>query len=190
MKMDYRFFGFGLETVYGRGTEDEANRYLNYLNDCTEIALYSMELVELNGELTMDLEQVLAEIEDSEEAMVEVFNLTQHEPTEEQVEVVERSAELTKLIKHLLTFEVCPNREEILTRAKELASIAASQGATRALIGGAPYLMPELEKQLRFRRIIPLYSFSVRVTSEKVIGVELIKTSAFKHVGWIEGTVL
>ena len=51
------------------------------------------------------------------------------------------------------------------------------------MIGGAPYLMAELEMALGWVGIIPLYAFSVRVSSEK----DGVKTSVFRHLGFVGG---
>lgn len=131
------------------------------------------------------------------------INLTQHELTQEQkgdaywVKFNSYNGTSSTIeIKRLLTFESMPNMEEIQERATSIANIAEGiflqldpEGALphRAMIGGAPYLMHPLENALKERGIQPMYSFSQRVsietTNEKG---EIIKTSTFKHVGWIE----
>lgn len=119
-----------------------------------------------------------------------IFNLTQHEPTGSQIEsVASRTEEQASAVKSLLNFIEPPSREEIVSKAAALADIAKAAGATAAMIGGAPYLMGPLEKELRYRRIIPVYSFSKRVSKEEVvINGTVQKTSVFEHVEWVEGT--
>ena len=53
------------------------------------------------------------------------------------------------------------------------------------MIGGAPYLIASLHDALVGRDIQPLYAFSKRVSVEKKEGGEVIKTSVFKHVGFV-----
>lgn len=120
-----------------------------------------------------------------------ILNLTQHEATPEQVSagVVTSPADEAG-IRALLTFKNLPTREEIQYRAISLAAIAANffkgeDGA--ALIGGAPYLMAPLERELHHRGIVPLYSFSERVSEERTTpSGEVVKTNVFKHVGFVE----
>lgn len=118
-----------------------------------------------------------------------IFNLTQHEPTGSQIEsVASRTEEQASAVKSLLNFLEPPSREAIISKAAALADIAREAGATAAMIGGAPYLMGPLEKELRYRRIIPVYSFSKRVSKEVVVDGTVQKTSVFEHVEWVEGT--
>lgn len=116
-----------------------------------------------------------------------ILNLTQHAPTEEQkldgvIEPVEKEK-----VKSLLTFEFFPRREEIAARAKALAEVAADHGAEAAMIGGAPYLMTYLERELKEKGIKPLYSFTQRVSEEVTLPSGSVKkTNVFKHIGWVE----
>ena len=66
-------------------------------------------------------------------------------------------------------------------RANLLANIAVELGVDTAMIGGAPYLMSALERALRSRGIAPVYSFSTRTV--EIVGY--VKTSVFKHTGWV-----
>ncbi|MHC1597434.1 MAG: hypothetical protein ACXQT3_03860 [Methermicoccaceae archaeon] len=124
---------------------------------------------------------------------VEILNLTQHRPTPAQVEqgVVEHpSAEVREKIKELLTFEELPTPELVRARARALAEIAADTGAEAAMIGGAPYLMPPLEQELRKRGIKPLYAFSRRESVEEVQPDGSVrKTQVFRHLGFVEGAL-
>lgn len=131
------------------------------------------------------------------------INLTQHELTKEQKEDAYwvrfdsyNGTNSTIEIKKLLTFEFQPDTAKIQERAEKLAEIAEGiflqldpEEALphKALIGGAPYLMGPLEKELHKRGIKPMYSFSQRVSVEAPNEKgEITKTSTFKHVGWIE----
>ena len=56
----------------------------------------------------------------------------------------------------------------------------------KCMIGGAPYLMAELEKELWHRGIEPVYSFSTRQSVESTDAEgNVTKTSVFKHIGFI-----
>ena len=56
----------------------------------------------------------------------------------------------------------------------------------KAMIGGAPYLMAELEKELWHLGIEPVYAFSRRESVETVgENGEVTKTAVFKHIGFV-----
>jgi hypothetical protein len=68
-----------------------------------------------------------------------------------------------------------------------LAEIAEASGEPAAMIGGAPYLMSELEQALFERGITPLYAFSKRESVEEVTDSgETVKKTVFKHLGFVE----
>lgn len=118
---------------------------------------------------------------------MEILNLTQHEPTIEQINagVIEPTDKAK--VKELLTFTALPTKQEIRNRAKKLADLAARFGATEALIGGAPYLMRSLEVALQERDIQPLYSFTERKATEQIQPDGSVKkTQEFVHVGWVK----
>lgn len=59
------------------------------------------------------------------------------------------------------------------------------------MIGGAPYLMPILEKALAKYGIQILYSFTKRETVEKTDeNGNVVKTAIFRHVGFVESVKL
>ena len=56
----------------------------------------------------------------------------------------------------------------------------------KAMIGGAPYLMSELEKELWHLGIEPVYAFTKRESVETVgENGEVTKTAVFKHAGFV-----
>lgn len=118
--------------------------------------------------------------------MIDILNLTQHPATEEQISAGVVEPENKKAIQDLLTFTGIPTREEIVDRAKKLAEIAHEFGASKTMIGGVPYLMGPLEKELRFAGIIPVYAYSDRVSIEEIIDGKVVKKSIFKHLGFVE----
>lgn len=113
-----------------------------------------------------------------------ILNLTQHLATAEQIEagVTEAPCDLTDL----LTFTHIPRPEDITSRARQIADIAASSGATKAMIGGAPYLMGALESALHKLGITPLYAFSLRESIEVQENGVTVKRSVFRHIGFIQ----
>lgn len=122
-------------------------------------------------------------------AVEPVINLTQHEPTPDQKAIIHNWIDLSDAekayVKKNLTFrpqEV--TKYVIIGRAAMLATLAKEKGAKYAHIGGAPYLMTHLEDCLKQAGIVPLYSLTERVTEERVIDGEVVKTSVFKCAGF------
>lgn len=117
-----------------------------------------------------------------------MLNLTQHIATQEQIEagVIEPTTEVKKTIQALLTFNTLEETQEITERAYKLARIAKEHGAERAMIGGAPFLMPALESMLATGDISAHYAFSQRIVEEvsKEDGT-VEKKAIFKHVGFV-----
>jgi len=122
--------------------------------------------------------------------MEKILNLTQHKATNEQLQagVVEPS-DLTKkvIVSKYLTFTEIPSRDELRKRAYGLAELVVKMKYKQVMIGGANYFMSHLELALKEKGIQPLYSFTQRVTEEQVTeNGEIIKTSVFKHLGFVE----
>jgi hypothetical protein len=117
-----------------------------------------------------------------------ILNLTQHAATLDQVAagVVDPDPTTKAGICGLLTFLVAPDQEELEGRANALAELAARAGAWTAMIGGAGYLMPPLERALDARGIEPVHAFSRRESVETV-GADgsVTKTQVFRHAGWV-----
>lgn len=118
--------------------------------------------------------------------MNKIINLTQHASTVEQADagVVEPTSK--SAVKALLDFEQVPTRRDLLDRAVELADMAAASGAKAAMVGGAPFFMVVLERELLNKGVTPLYAFSRRESVERT-GADgtTVKTSVFKHVGFV-----
>lgn len=107
------------------------------------------------------------------------LNLTQHNATQEQGCTEPQDK---RMVQNLLTFDEIPDRKLVLARAIMLADIANEHNAAEAMIGGAPFLMPALERALFARGIQPLYAFSKREVVEEEGGK---KTAIFRHVGFV-----
>lgn len=116
---------------------------------------------------------------------MKIINLTQHDLTPSQVESGCIEAPDKKRLQEVLTFNTLPTVDEVESRAKTLATMAS--GYSRALIGGAPFLMSSLEKALLKKGIIPMYSFSQRVSTETTNSEGIVvKTQQFQHIGFVE----
>lgn len=122
-----------------------------------------------------------------------ILNLTQHKATPEQIAqgVVDLPEESRAELARLLTFEDLPEASLMELRAAEIARSIKSGSwggatASRVMIGGAPFFMPYLTEALKRHGIHAVYAFSVRESAEKVVDGKTIKSSVFKHVGFVE----
>lgn len=124
-----------------------------------------------------------------------ILNLTQHPGTPEQG-VTDLIGEELAALKTALTFDTIPTAQEITERAEYIAELACMNGLggedddpipTRAMIGGAPYLMAPLERALRNVGIDPLYAFSTRESVEQVQAQDgsVRKVNVFRHAGFV-----
>ena len=119
---------------------------------------------------------------------MKIYNLTQHKATKEQIKdgVIDLPAEKQSKLHELLTFDTIPNPLELVCRASEISHLVKDLGVDIGfMIGGAPYFMPFLTIALKDYGI-PFYSFTKRVVTEKIVDGKTIKTSTFKHEGFIE----
>ena len=120
-----------------------------------------------------------------------LINLTQHTMTTEQVaelalhEIDVLDVKVNETIQSFITFNWLPSEDELVTRAEGVAGLAEELGATHALIGGAGYFMPYLECALKQRGIRPLHAFTLRYVVENVHNGQVVKTSVFRHKGFI-----
>ncbi len=118
--------------------------------------------------------------------MTRILNLTLHEATAEQAAAGLVDGSDRAAIQRLLTFEACPDRATIETRAAALATLARAERAEAAMLGGAPYLMAPLERALSAAGIDPVYAFSVRDSVEvRLADGSNRKTQVFRHAGWV-----
>ena len=122
-----------------------------------------------------------------------LINLTQHLGTEDQYKdgMIELSKEAKAELIPLLNFEEIPTKEEMLYRAYTLISKAIINQPDNDgfVIGGAGYFMPYLISWAnKFNRKC-YFSFTKRMSEEKVINGSVVKTQVFKHLGWVEATL-
>lgn len=114
-----------------------------------------------------------------------IINLTQHAPTPEQI--AEGVGPTQKDIASFLNFDALPTPAYVNDCAIAIANFAKAQGAQFAMVGGAPYLMGPLCEALKWRGIVPLFSFTKRVSVEtQNSDGSVTKTNVFKHVGWVD----
>ena len=115
---------------------------------------------------------------------MKIINLTQHTATKEQISqgVVDLPQEKQNELKSLLN---CSWGDDLELKAQRIVALIDGLPQRNAMIGGAPYLMGYLERALANERKNPLYSFSERVSTEKVLEDGTIqKVSSFNHVGF------
>ena len=120
---------------------------------------------------------------------MEIINLTQHQASADQIAegVFDLDPNEISKLKELLTFTSLPTADEIQHRAHLITIIAKLHFVEYAMIGGAGYLIPALEAELRKNGITPLHAFSERVSVEHTNDQGgVVKTNVFKHVGFIE----
>ena len=135
-----------------------------------------------------------------------IVNLTQHTRSSEQLRagVIDLTPELAEQAAAFLTFDALPDVAEIERRAAALAGVAVEQARlvyapdpvgfdvsmhdVSAMIGGAPYLMPALERALILEGITPVYAFSVRQSMEEAQADGSVrKVNIFRHIGFVTG---
>lgn len=119
-----------------------------------------------------------------------IINLTQHKASEDQksegvFDSSEVSEDFESEVKRLLTFDDLPDEKTIWQRAMALADYCKDLGVKNALIGGVPFFMGPLVEVLKSRGVDPLFSFSKRESVEKEIDGKTVKTSVFKHSGFV-----
>ena len=115
-----------------------------------------------------------------------IVNLTIHPLSTDQVAagIVDTDVNL----KPLLVFSGHIDRMDTLDRAHRLAVIASDMGATKAMIGGALWLMGPLEQALRAEGVMPVFAQSDRIVIETTLPDGTVrKTADFRHLGTIEG---
>ena len=135
-----------------------------------------------------------------------ILNLTQHKMTADQYEyngiklkeviseIPEEREDYEKELKALLNFHELPTKDTINLRVMQITEFALNhfmgadvENNRYALIGGAPYLTAPLAEMLKKVGITPLYAFSKRESVEVVQpDGSVVKTSVFKHAGYIE----
>ena len=125
--------------------------------------------------------------------MRKIVNLTQHAPTAEQIAagVVPNKSGDQEALGRMLTFNELPTKKEVMQRAVDLydlgAQIGREIGSTTFMIGGAPWLMADLEYVILTDGAKYVYAFSAResVETHNADG-SVNKIQVFRHKGFIE----
>lgn len=121
---------------------------------------------------------------------MKIVNLTQHNPTLEQVEAgvgIPLLKEIGQL--ELLNFDTL---EEALTaglRAIQVAEVVEThcEPGSRVMIGGAPFFMTHLVRELQAKGFMPIFAFSVRDSvDQQMPDGSTKKVSVFRHSGFVE----
>lgn len=131
-----------------------------------------------------------------------IINLTQHLASTEQAEAGVRDLPepVRSQLQRLLTFEELPDQGDLLARAGQVGNLlegflieigedfsGPQEGWPRALIGGAPFFMGSLQRELEERGVACLFAFSRRESVEQVQPDGSVrKTAIFRHVGFVE----
>lgn len=119
-----------------------------------------------------------------------IANCTQHTPVQEQLDQGVINPECWEQIKELSSFSEIPSWREMKDRASKIAKLLCNEGYSSALIGGAPYFMSSLERELINSGITPLYAFSVRESKEEVLPDGTVrKINFFKHLGFVKAEI-
>ena len=122
-----------------------------------------------------------------------ILNLTQHNASEEQIQngVIDLSGTYKEELTKALNFTNIPGTIEINERVQKICEIVNSfikehkLEHVKFMIGGALWLMKPLIEELS--KIGPvLFAFSKRETTEIQENGKTIKTTIFKHIGFIE----
>lgn len=128
-----------------------------------------------------------------------ITNLTQHPASAEQLAagVVDLPADQRRLLVESLTVDTLPTRREIADRCANIAALAVHNGLggddaddprpTAAMIGGAPWMMAELERALLDMGVRSVYAFSVRESIEQTQPDGSVrKVNVFRHAGFVD----
>ena len=118
-----------------------------------------------------------------------ILNLTQSPATPEQLAegVVDLPPSSKNQLDNLLTFDSLPSQTELVSRATDVALLAATiSNARHAMIDGAPFFMKSLEEALELQGIEPLFAFLTKETIEITMpNGDIKKIDVFKHTGFV-----
>lgn len=118
-----------------------------------------------------------------------IHNMTQHQatPAQQRDGVTDFSPACREELRRRLTFEGKPDADDIRCRAAELADWAAAMGVEAAMLGGAPFFMPELTAQLKSRGIRTFFAYSPRRSTDRLNEKgEVEKCAVFAYEGLLE----
>lgn len=116
-----------------------------------------------------------------------ILNLTQHRATSDQTAQGVVDIDNLKVLSDLLTFEELPTTGEIRHRVTKIVDeFIIGEDYDAFMIGGAPFMMTEMEDQLAEHGKV-LYAFSQRVSIDEALpNGSVVKRQVFKHLGFVE----
>lgn len=119
-----------------------------------------------------------------------IINLTQHFATESQKEAGVQNMSSQEALKDILTFNSAPTMAEMQERASLILDLIDEEYGREvpreAMLGGAPFFMPTLDKVIREAGITPVYAFSVRRSVESTApDGSVAKCNVFYHEGFV-----
>lgn len=134
-----------------------------------------------------------------------VLNFTQHRCTQDQLDagILDCPDPYYDKLKQLLTFDELPTAPEVWQRACQIADLfeqvavdlgfdyATDEASLHAMIGGAPFLMADLEDAFNESGVLTCYAFSKResVDQQQPDG-SVKKVTVFRHAGlYLAGNV-
>lgn len=122
-----------------------------------------------------------------------IINLTQHQPTAEQVTagVVNLRRDLLESLNLCLNFEASYDKTNLELSAKSIIALLFHNGSSgvgqQVMVGGMPSFMPILEKTLLQAGFRVLYAKTDRISEDQPQSDGTVrKISVFKHIGFYE----
>jgi hypothetical protein len=126
---------------------------------------------------------------------MKTLNLTQHAATADQLEagVVDVPAERITELKKLLDVPELPTQADLQSRVTAIVAMAdavANDEIPAVMIGGAPFLMALLDRDLSWAGFKVKFAFSKRVSVETTMPDGSVrKTADFKHIGMVDSPI-
>lgn len=126
--------------------------------------------------------------------MHKIINLTQHAATPEQIKqgVFDLEGEALEQLKKWLTFTHLPSKQTLKESAEGITALVTQYRwkhdvrLHHAMLGGAPYLMPYLERSLAGVGVTAGYAFTMRDSKETTQpDGSVVKTNVFVHIGFV-----
>ena len=122
--------------------------------------------------------------------MEQIWNLTQHKATPDQVAagVVDLPDTDREKLLETLTFHELPTLGDIYDKVIVVIGLVGkvAKPHSKVMIGGAPYMMGLLQSQLVQHHYVPVYAFSKRISEDQIVDGIVKKVSTFKHEGFVE----
>lgn len=118
-----------------------------------------------------------------------IVNFTQHDATPEQIKAGVVDIIPASKRSEVLTFKSLPTAKDIQDRADVIAKMVSevAESGAAVMIGGAPFFMSALERELKSAGFTPVYAFSERISVDVVQqDGTVVKTSKFVHKGFVE----